>query len=266
MTVPKPVPPTPPDGGQTTSASLFNAMISPLIPYAIKGVIWYQGEANGGAKKGPEYGTLFARLITDWREKWGQSNFPFLFVQLAGYGAPAKTPSEGSSPLVREGQLHALSLPATGMASAIDIGDPWNIHPKDKLDVGLRLALAARHIAYGENLVFSGPIYQSMKTEGATIRLTFDHAGSGLIMGVPPWTPSGKPLNPPTELMGFGIAGADKKWSWAKASIEGDTIVVSSDKVPEPVAVRYGWGNSPPCNLYNREGLPASPFRTDDWN
>lgn len=152
-TEPKPVPPIPPDGGQTAPASLFNAMVAPLIPLAIKGVIWYQGEANGGPQKGPEYAALFARLISDWREKWGQGSFPFLFVQLAACGAPAKTPSEGGSPLVREGQLKALSLPATGMASAIDIGDPWNIHPKDKLDVGLRLALAARHVAYGENLV-----------------------------------------------------------------------------------------------------------------
>ncbi len=263
MSVPKPVPTTPPDGGQTAPTNLFNAMISPLIPYAIKGVIWYQGEANGGATKGPEYATLFARLITDWREKWGQGDFPFLFVQLAGYGAPARTPSEGSSPLVREGQLRALSLPATGMASAIDIGDPWDIHPTDKLNIGLRLALAARHVAYGQKLIFSGPLYTSMKIEGDKIRLAFNHVGGGLVMSVPPWPHSGKP---PTELTGFGIAGADHKWVWAKAAIEGNTIVVSSDKVPEPVAVRYGWGNSPPCNLYNQEGLPASPFRTDDWD
>lgn len=266
MSVPKPVPPTPPDGGQTAPASLFNAMISPLIPYAVKGVIWYQGEANGGEKKGPEYATLFARLIQDWRQHWGQGDFPFLFVQLAGFGAPAKTPSEGSSPLVREGQLRALALPATGMAVAVDIGDPWDIHPRDKLDVGLRLALAARHSAYGEEIVHSGPLYKSMQVEGGAIRLTFNHIGSGLVLGIPPWTPNGKAPIPPTELKGFGIAGADRKWVWAKAILDGDSVVVSSDEVPHPVAVRYGWGNTPPCNLYNKEGLPASPFRTDDWN
>ncbi len=262
---PKPVPPTPPDGGQTAPGNLFNAMIAPIIPYAIKGVIWYQGEANGGPK-GPEYAALFARLITDWREKWGQGDFPFLFVQLASCGAPAKTPSEGGSPFVREGQLKALTLPATGMASAVDIGDPWNIHPKDKLDVGLRLALAARHVAYGENLVFSGPIYDSMKIEGNKIRIAFTQIGGGLTLGVPPWTSNGRPPVAPKELTGFGIAGEDRKWVWAQAVIDGDTVVVSSDKVAKPVAVRYAWGSTPPCSLYNREGLPASPFRTDDWS
>ncbi len=265
MVVSKPVPPVPPDGGQAAPVTLFNAMVSPLIPYPIKGVIWYQGEANGGPTKGPEYAVLFARLITDWREKWGQGHFPFLFVQLANYQAPAKTPSEGGYPMVREGQLRALSLPATGMAVAIDIGNPWNIHPKNKLDVGLRLALAARHVAYGENLVFSGPIYESMNIEGNKIRLAFTQIGGGLSIDVPPWTSSGKPPSQPTELAGFGIAGNDRKWVWAKAVIEGNTVVVSSDNVSEPVAVRYGWGNCPPCNLYNSEGLPASPFRTDDW-
>lgn len=265
MTVPKPVPPVPPDGGQTAPASLFNAMIAPLIPYAIKGVIWYQGEANGGPAKGPEYATLFSRLITDWREKWGQGDFPFLFVQLAGFGTPAKSPSEGGLPLVREGQLKALSLPATGMAVAIDIGDPWDIHPKDKFDVGHRLALAARHVAYGDELVYSGPIFKSMKVVGNTVELEFDQTGTGLTIGVPPWTPTGKPPAPETELKGFGVAGADRKWVWAKATIVGGSVIVSSDEVKNPVAVRYGWANTPPCNLYNKEGLPASPFRTDDW-
>lgn len=265
--VPRDKPPIPPDGGQSAPTTLFNAMVAPLIPFAIKGVIWYQGEANVKSPKG-EYAILFARLISDWREKWGQGDFPFIFVQLANVGTPATspTPKEGVGyPLVREGQLRALSLPATGMAVAIDIGNPFNIHPKDKVDIGLRLALAARHVAYGEDLVFSGPIYQSMNIEGNKIRLTFTNTGSGLKMGVPPWTPTGKPPEPPTELTGFGIAGADQKWVWAKAVIEGDTIVVSSDEVAAPVAVRYGWASCPPCNLYNQEGLPASPFRTDDW-
>jgi sialate O-acetylesterase len=152
------------------------------------------------------------------------------------------------------------------MAVAIDIGNAYDIHPKDKLDVGLRLALAARHAAYGESLVFSGPIYDSMSIEGNKIRLRFKNTGAGLTLGTPPWTPTGLPPRAPTKLTGFGIAGADRKWVWADAAIDGDTVVASNSQVPGPVAVRYGWGNNPPCNLYNREGLPASPFRTDAWD
>ena len=248
-------------------ATLFNGMIAPLIPYAIKGVIWYQGEANTSRHDAPLYGLLFSRLITDWREKWGQGDFPFLFVQLANISAPAKAPSENTGdPLVREGQLKALTLPATGMAVTIDIGNPYNIHPADKLDVGRRLSLAARHVAYGEDLVYAGPLYQSIKVEGDKLRLHFTQTGSGLTIGVPPWTPTGKPPAPQKELTGFAIAGADRKWAWAHAVIDGNSIVVSSEQVPAPVAARYGWANCPPCDLYNREGLPASPFRTDDWN
>ena len=257
LSAPKPVPPIAPDGGQTAPGNLYNAMVAPLIPTAIKGVIWYQGEANGGVKRGPEYALLFARLITDWREHWGQGDFPFLFVQLANFQAPAKASVEaGGYTLVREGQLKALSLPATGMAVAIDIGDSWDIHPKNKLDVGKRLALAARHVAYGENLVYSGPLYDSMKIEGGQARLSFKEIGGGLAIG----RDGGGP-----ELTGFALAGADRKWHFAKAAIDGGTIVLSAPEVPAPVAVRYGWANCPPCQLYNREGLPASPFRTDDW-
>ena len=158
-----------------------------------------------------------------------------------------------------------LALPNTGMAVTIDIGDPHNIHPKDKLDVGLRLALAAKHFAYGQNLVYSGPIYDSMTVEGNKMRLTFKDTGSGLQMSTPPWTPTGVPVLAPKELTGFAIAGADQNWVWAKAQIDGSNVVVSSDQVASPVAVRYGWANNPLCNLYNKEGLPASPFRTDDW-
>jgi len=266
LTHPKPIPPIPPDGGQKAPGNLFNGMVAPLIPYAIKGAIWYQGEANTGRADSPLYGILFSRLITDWREKWGQGDFPFLFVQIANISSPAKAPSETTGSIrVREGQLKALALPATGMAVTIDIGNPYNIHPADKLDVGKRLALAARHVAYGEDLVYSGPIYQAMKVEGAKIRLSFTQTGGGLIMGIPPWTPSGKPPATPGKLTGFAIAGADLKWYWADADIEGQTIIVSSEKVASPVAVRYGWASCPPCNLYNREGLPASPFRTDSW-
>jgi len=267
---PRPVPSSPapltpplPEGTSGTPTVLFNGMIAPLIPYAIKGVIWYQGESN--ANKGTEYGTLFPRMISDWREKWNQGDFPFLYVQLANYQKPQTTPSEGGWADLRESQLKTLSLPNTGMAVIIDIGDWSNIHPKDKADVGHRLALAAEHIAYGQDLVYSGPIYDSMKVEGNKIRLTFKDTGSGLQMSAPPWTPTGVPVPTPTELMGFAIAGADKNFVWAKAEIDGNDVVVSSDQVAAPVAVRYGWASDPPCNLYNKEGLPASPFRTDDW-
>lgn len=266
---PKPTPPpgprapNPPEGAPSNPTVLYNGMIAPLIPYAIKGAIWYQGESN--ANNGREYQTLFPRMISDWREKWNQGDFPFLYVQLANFMAAQKNPSEGGWAYLREAQLKTLSLPNTGMAVVIDIGNGADIHPKDKLDVGLRLALAAKHVAYKQELVYSGPIYDSMKVEGNKIRLTFQDTGSGLQMSAPPWTPSGVPAPVPTELTGFAIAGADQNWVWAKAQIDGNTVVVSSDQVASPVAVRYGWANNPACNLYNKEGLPASPFRTDDW-
>jgi len=261
-----PHPPTTPDGGNRVPSSLYNAMIAPLIPYAIKGAIWYQGESNGGKVDGAvEYAVLFSRMITDWREKWSEGDFPFLFVSLANYKAPAQTPSEGVWPWLRESQLKTLSLTNTGMALAIDIGDAKTIHPLDKLDVGLRLALAARHIAYGEELVYSGPIYRSMTVEGNKIRLTFKNRGGGLIISAPPAPPTGTPPATPTELTGFGIAGDDQKFVWAKAVIDGDTVVVSSDQVPAPAAVRYDWADNPAGDLYNKKGLPASPFRTDNW-
>ncbi len=262
---PKPIAPLPPDGGTHLPSTLFNGMIAPFIPYAIKGVVWYQGEQNSNNAK--EYVTLFPRLITDWREKWSQGDFPFIYVQLANWGAPQKAPIEvGGWPLVREAQLKTLTLPNTAMATAIDVGDPFDLHPKDKLDVGLRLALAARHLAYGENIVASGPLYDAMKIEGANIRLTFKESGSGLTLGVPPWTPTGTTPPPPTELKGFAISGSDRKWVWAKAEIEGNDVVVSAPGVTSPIAVRYDWAPSPTGNLYNKEGLPASPFRTDDWD
>jgi len=255
---PKPAAPAYPDGGQNSPANLFNGMVAPLIPYAIKGVIWYQGESNQGREV--EYATLFPRMITDWREKWS-SDFPFLFVQLAAFGTG---PGPGWARL-RESQTKALALPKTGMAIAIDVGDPPNIHPKDKFDVGHRLALAARHVAYGEDLVYSGPMYDSMKVEGGNVVLSFKNTGSGMIIDAPPWVATGDVPPPAAELKGFVIAGENKKWFPAAAKIDGDTVVVSSPDVPKPVAVRYAWENSPVCNLYNKEHLPASPFRTDDW-
>jgi len=267
-TSPQPSSVHPPDGDTNTPGNLFNAMISPLMPLAIKGVIWYQGEFNSGYDSGREYETLFPRMISDWREKWGRGDFPFIFVQLPNYGPVDTVPSSEDNGWrwVREGQLKALALPQTAMASAIDIGDPTLLHPPDKLDVALRLSLAARRLAYGKKIVASGPIYDRMKVEGDRIRVDFTNCGSGLVLGVSPYQADGKAPTTPTELTGFGIAGADGVFVWAKAVIEGDSVVVSSDKVAAPVAVRYDFEDSPQGNLYNREGLPASPFRTDGWD
>jgi sialate O-acetylesterase len=230
---------------------LYNAMIAPLVPFAIRGAIWYQGESNAG--RAYQYRTLFPLLIKDWRARWGQGDFPFLFVQLANYQPAAKEPVEDSWAELREAQKMALALPNTGMAVTIDIGDANDIHPGNKQEVGVRLALSARHLVHGENVVYSGPAYKSMEIEGNRIRLFFNHAQDGLMS-----TDGGK-------LRGFAIAGADRKFVWAAAMIDGKTVVVSSPQVAKPVAVRYAWAINPVCNLYNRSGLPASPFRTDAW-
>ena len=246
----RPRPPFGP-GNPHSPAGLYNAMIAPLIPYGIQGAIWYQGESNAG--RAYQYRQLFPAMITNWREDWGQGKFPFLFVQLANFMAVDPEPVDSAWAELREAQLMTLALPKTGMAVIIDIGEANNIHPKNKQDVGKRLALWALAKTYGKKQVYSGPIYKSMKTEGNKIILDFEHVGGGLAAR------GGEPLK------GFAVAGADQKFVWADAKIEGDTVVVSSDEVSEPVAVRYGWANNPVCNLYNKEGLPASPFRTDDW-
>jgi sialate O-acetylesterase len=245
-----------------TATVLFNAMIAPIVPYAIKGVIWYQGESN--ASKAVEYRTLFPAMIADWREHWAQGNFPFIYVQLTSYQARQPEPAESNWAMLREAQLKTLSVPNTAMAVTIDIGDAKEIHPLDKWDVGDRLSLAARGIAYGEKIDYSGPIYRSMKIDGGKVRVQFDHVGDGLTIGVPPehFRP-GEPRSRAAELQGFAIAGADHKFVWAQAEIDGNEVVVSSDAVPQPVSVRYAWGNNPLANLYNQAGLPASPFRTD---
>ncbi|MGA2092613.1 MAG: sialate O-acetylesterase [Sedimentisphaerales bacterium] len=247
-------PPMPP--GKTfvewQPTGLYNGMLAPLFNYRIKGVIWYQGESNAG--KGREYRKLFPALIANWREKWGQGDFPFLYVQLPNFMETKSHPSESGWAETREAQLKTLSVPNTGMAVAIDLGE-WNdIHPLNKQDVGKRLALAAQKVAYGDsNVVYSGPIYQSMKIEGNKIILTFTNTGSGL-------TAKGG-----GELKYFAIAGADKKFVWAQAKIDGNNVVVWSDKVEKPVAVRYAWADNPEgANLYNKEGLPASPFETEE--
>ncbi len=250
-------------GNVGTTTSLFNGMINPLIPYAIKGAIWYQGESN--ANNGAEYGVLFPNMIEDWRSKWGQGDFPFYFVQVAGYGPSTSDPSRGKWPILREGQSKALALPNTGMATAVDIGEESDIHPKNKVDVAKRLALTAENRVYGQKTVDSGPVYDSMKIEGAEVRVTFKQTGGGLVIAAPPVMAGKTPNSTPAELSGFEIAGEDQKWLPANASIEGNSVLVSSDQVTIPVAVRYAWADFPACSLYNREGLPAFPLRTDSW-
>jgi sialate O-acetylesterase len=268
---PPPNPPSlPPNavGDRHSPTVLYNALIAPLIPYAIKGVIWYQGEDNCVAlPTAHEYGTLFPRLISDWREKWKQDDLTFLFVQLAGFtrddiGGPGGI----NWAIGRESQAKALALPKTGMVTATDIGAGLDIHPKDKLDVGLRLALVARHVAYGEDLVYTGPTFDKMTVAGNTIHVSFTHTGGGLIIGTAPWTAPNITPTPATSLVGFTIAGADKKFVAADAKIDGNTVVLSSPQVPVPVAARYYWANLTQANLYNKEGLPAFPFRSDTWD
>lgn len=264
---PRPQEPRKPNGGNNGPSNLFNAMISPLIPFSIKGVIWYQGEFNsGGSAK--EYATLFPRMITSWRDKWGIGDFPFVYVQLPNFEPVDREPSvEGNGwRWVREGQFKALGLPNTAMAVTIEIGDPFELHPADKYDVGHRLALASRRLAYGEKIVGMGPLYKKMTVKGDKIILEFDNQGKKLMVGASPYVPAGKEPQPaPTRLSGFGIAGADRKFVWADAVIDGNKVIVSAPGVTEPVAVRYGFSQSPVCNLYNEAGLPAPPFRTDDW-
>ena len=243
-----------PDGLQSAPSALYNGMIAPLGPYALKGVIWYQGESN--ADRAAQYRRLFPALIIDWRAQWQQPQLPFLFVQLAGYQQDQPQPTNYPWAAMREAQARTLALPATGMAVTIDLGDPLDIHPRNKQDVGKRLALQARRVAYADNtVVASGPTFSKLTVEGSRVRLTFRNVGGGLVLKDP-----GGPL-----LRSFAIAGADRKFVWAQGRLEGNTLVLSSLAVPAPVAVRYAWSNSPFANLYNQAGLPAAPFRTDSW-
>jgi sialate O-acetylesterase len=236
-----PRPPADPNRSTSRPACLYNGMIAPLQPYAIAGVIWYQGENNSG--RAAEYQKLFPAMIKNWRQAWGQGEFPFLFVQIA--------PHERMSPEIREAQLLSWQkVPRTAMAVITDIGNETDIHPTQKEPVGARLALAARAIAYGEKITYSGPVFDSMKVDGSRAILSFKHIGGGL-------------LAKDGDLKGFTIAGADGKFTSATAVIEGDKVVVSGASVEKPVAVRYGWANTPDVNLFNKEGLPATPFRTD---
>jgi sialate O-acetylesterase len=244
-----------PIGDQHNPTVMYNGMIAPVIPYAIRGVLWYQGEAiNGGATGYKLYPLLQSTLIKDWRQRWGEGNFPFYICQLAPLKPwPNRPDTWYNNPDVREAQATVLSLPNTGMAVTIDIGDPVNIHPKDKQDVANRLARIALANTYGRKIEYSGPMYDSMKVEGNDIRLKFTHIGQGLI------AKGG-------DLKTFTIAGKDGKFFPATARIDYDTLVVSSPDVPEPAAVRYAWDNYPEgANFYNSDGLPAAPFRTDNW-
>jgi sialate O-acetylesterase len=226
-------------------------MIAPITNFPVKGFVWYQGESN--ADRPREYKKLLPALIDDWRAKWNQVQAPFLYVQLPNFMDMNYSPSESKWAELREAQFEALRIPHVGMAVAIDLGE-WNdIHPDNKKPIGDRLALAARKVAYEEDLTYSGPIYQSSRVEGSRIRLIFTQIGSGLI------SIDGE------ELTHFAVAGSDKKFVWANAIIEGDNVIVWSDVVPEPRFVRYAWADNPQgANLYNKERLPASPFRTDN--
>jgi sialate O-acetylesterase len=222
--------------------NLYNGMIAPLTPFPIKGAIWYQGEANADPRRAPLYGRIFRDMIEDWRRQWGVGDFPFLYVQLPNYD------NDGDWPTLRDEMLKTLEMANTGMAVTIDVGNPTNIHPTNKRPVGLRLSRAARVLAYGERIEFSGPIFRQATPEGSAIRAWFDHASGLMAKG--------------GELTGFEVAGADGKFFRATGKIDGTSVVVSSPDVKEPVAVRYGWDTNPLCNLYNSENLPASPLNS----
>ena len=252
--LPAPPPPKPPATPEPTHPDdatlptvLYNGMVAPLVPFAIKGVIWYQGESNAG--QADLYEKLFPALITDWRKQWGQGDFPFFYVQLPNYRPRVAQPTEGGWCRLRETQLQTMSkVPNTGMAITIDVGAANDLHPSNKAPVGHRLALLARHTVYGENIISSGPLYASHKLAGDKVVITFNHVGQG--------------LKPTGEVKGFAIAGADNKFVWAQTKVESpNTVSVWSSDVKAPAAVRYGWADNPEVNLCNSADLPASPFR-----
>lgn len=249
-----PAPPAPklPEGvPQHVPTYLYNAMIAPLVPYGLRGVLWYQGEHN--FQQYDEYAIWMPALIRGWREVWKQGNIPFLFVQLPNFMARDSNPTDNPWTRLREAQGAGLAEPETAMVTTIDLGEATNIHPKNKKPVGERLALAARAVAYGEKLVYSGPTYDSMRVQGGEIVIKFKSVGGGLV------AQGGEPLK------GFAVAGMDQRFFWAEAKIDGGSVIVKSDKVLAPVAVRYAWADNPLCNLYNADGLPAVPFRTDTF-
>lgn len=250
-----------------TPTALYNGMIAPLQPFAIRGVIWYQGESN--TDRADEYRTLFPALITGWRRQWGERNFPFLFVQLPGFHEREPEPSPSKWAMLREAQTAALQLQNTGMAVTLDLVPQRAIlHPKNKSGVGHRLALLAEVYAYGREIPCEGPTFESMRAQDdGSIRVRFKNVGGGLKIAAPPEDRSAnQPTTMPSAVKGFSIAGADHHFVWADATIDGpDTVIVRSDRVPSPVAVRYGWAENPEVNVYNSDGLPMAPFRSDDW-
>lgn len=262
--IPPPTIPGYSNGGDPTA--IYNSMVHGLAPFGVRGALWYQGESNGS--EGVTYFHKMQALIGGWRSVWDQGDFPlyFYYVQLANFQRPNDNPAGGDGwARLRDAQTQSLTIPHTGMAVITDIGEANDIHPRNKQDVGYRLSLWALRDVAKQDVIVSGPLYREMKIEDGAIRLHFDHAGSGLIVGVKDGL---KPtvVDASGTLKRFAIAGEDRQWHWADAKIDGKTVVVSSKGVPKPVAVRYGWSMNPVgANLYNAEGLPASPFRTDDW-
>jgi sialate O-acetylesterase len=236
-----------PDPASWAPAALYNGMVAPVVNYTIKGVIWYQGESNSRLAFAPMYAKVFPALIADWRAQWHEGDFPFLFVQISSFTSN----STEAWAVIREAQRRSLSVANTAMAVTIDIGDPDNVHPSDKQTVGARLALAARALAYGENVEYSGPLFRQATPEGQAMRIWFDHAANGLVAKG-------------DALQGFEIAGDDGRFVSATARIDGKTVLAGGAGVTEPKYIRYGWANAPVVNLYNSEGLPASPFTSEN--
>jgi sialate O-acetylesterase len=243
-------------------------MVAPLTELPIRGVVWYAGEANPGVTQ-PQYEALLRGLIADWRDAW-KKDFPFLIVDFANFGPHAATPTDGWWPEVRGAQIAVgASTPKAGLAQAVDIGTGANNRPPDKLDVGKRLTATALHVVYGQNVPCEGPRFASMAVEGNKIRVTYANPDAGLVLAASPYVSTDpandNPALPLNEPLGFEVAGVDKKWVNAKAQIDGSTMLVWSDAVPNPVAARYAWSSNPPVNLYSKNGFPAEPFRTQDW-
>jgi len=244
-----------PDENHKYPGVLFNGMIRPLAGLPVKGFLWYQGESN--KDRYAQYRKLLASLITDWRKRWDQGDLPFLIVQLANFKARAAEPADSGRTRLREAQAQvAREMPGCALAVTIDLGEAGDIHPLNKEDVGRRLALAALQKVYARDVVGSGPVNRTVEFRDGKAIVDFDTVGGGLVAGKD---------GTGNTLEGFALSGNEREWHWAEATIEGDRVVVSTDAVPDPVALRYAWADNPPASLYNKEGLPAVPFRTDDW-